>query len=146
MSDDDAADAAEAAAKAAALFGRNVRLLRESKGMSQTDLAARIRKSKSYLSHIEAGRRTASDPVRRALARVLRVDVDQLSASGPEAGHTFRISMSSRGSYSVVGEPGHRDAAEFDEPRTVEVRAWNLREALLQAIDLPLSAWFPEED
>jgi hypothetical protein len=66
----------------------------------------------------------------------------------PEAdrGHTFRITFSSRGSYTVTGDEHHTDAPHFDEPsRTVEVRAWNLREALAKAACLPLSDWFDED-
>lgn len=67
----------------------------------------------------------------------------------PEAdhGHTWRITFSSRGSYTVTGDEHHTDAPHFDEPsRTVEVRAWNLRDALAKASVLPLEAWFPEEE
>lgn len=61
---------------------------------------------------------------------------------GPEDGHTFRFSMTSRGSYGVVGQEGHTDAEWFtEEPWTLEVRAWNLTDALRKAAELPMSAW-----
>lgn len=66
---------------------------------------------------------------------------------GPESGHTFRVSVECRGSSSVVGVEGHTDAEDFEPlPRAVEVRAWNLTDALSRAANRPLSDWFPDED
>lgn len=66
---------------------------------------------------------------------------------GPESGHTFRVSVESRGSYAVVGVEGHTDADHFEPlPGVVEVRAWNLNDALHRAAQRPLSAWFPTAD
>lgn len=66
---------------------------------------------------------------------------------GPEDGHTFRITIESRGSYGVVGVSGHTDAEEFaGGARTVEVRAWDLPAALRKAAALPLATWFAEDD
>lgn len=69
----------------------------------------------------------------------------------PEAGHTFRLTATSRGSYGVVGVEGHTDAEWMPEdlvtPFRIEVRAWNQRDALCKAASLPLSAWRePGED
>lgn len=62
---------------------------------------------------------------------------------GPESGHTFRISVDSRGSYAVVGVEGHTDSEDFmGPPMTVEVRAWNLPDAVRRAANLPVSVWF----
>ena len=67
------------------------------------------------------------------------------SQSGPNDGHTFEISVRLRGSYGVVGEPDSTDAEDFSPLKTVEVRAWNLREAFRKAADLPLADFFPPE-
>lgn len=57
----------------------------------------------------------------------------------PETGHTFRITVGpGRGSYAVVGTPGHHDSPEFDgRPVELEVRAWSLSAALHKAAELP---------
>lgn len=60
---------------------------------------------------------------------------------GPDDGHTFRILFDIRGSYSVVGDAHHTDSTNFDGIyHVVEVRAWNLRDALRKAVDLPFEA------
>lgn len=61
-------------------------------------------------------------------------------------GHTFFITVTSRGSYAVVGEPGHTDADHFGPPMTVDVRAWDLPTALRKAAAVPLNEWGFEED
>lgn len=59
----------------------------------------------------------------------------------PEDGHTFRIEAVSRSSYRVGNGP-HTDADWFaEEPFTIEVRAWNLKDALKLAAEQPLYAW-----
>lgn len=64
---------------------------------------------------------------------------------GPDSGHTFRVSVESRGSYAVVGVEGHHDADDFMGPvMTVEVRAWNLPDALRRACNYPLPSWWAE--
>jgi hypothetical protein len=62
------------------------------------------------------------------------------TAQTPDDGHTFEISVAARGSYAVRGEP-HVDCEHFGDPVTVQVRAWNLRDALLAAAATPLHAW-----
>lgn len=64
-------------------------------------------------------------------------------ADGPEDGHTFRLRVSSRGSYGVDGEPGHTDAEDFhdEQPFVLEVRAWNLRDACARAAATPFAGW-----
>jgi len=70
---------------------------------------------------------------------------------GPGHGHTFRITASSRGSYKVVGDRDYHDAMDFGPNMCVEVRAWNLRDALHYAAHLSLDEWdwedpaFPDE-
>lgn len=65
----------------------------------------------------------------------------------PDNGHTFRISVDSRGSYMVVGDEHHSDAGDFHGiPHVLEIRAWDLPAALAKAAALPLSAWHREGD
>lgn len=65
---------------------------------------------------------------------------------GPADGHTFRIGVDVRGSFTITGEGRHRDAGEFDSlPQYVEVRAWNLSDALRKASEIPLGEWFGNE-
>jgi hypothetical protein len=77
---------------------------------------------------------------------VLRLPVLE-QPEGPEDGHTFRISVTSRGSYAVWPEgdpePGpHSDAEEFMGPGfTLDVRAWNLQDAMAKAAQVPLGGW-----
>jgi hypothetical protein len=70
-----------------------------------------------------------------------------MTASGnPDDGHTFEISVRVRSSSSVVGDLHHTDAPDFDGPTMIQqVRAWSLRAALERAVELPLGAWFPED-
>lgn len=64
----------------------------------------------------------------------------------PDDGHTFSIAVSLRGSSVVVGDAHHHDSPDFTELLAVSVRAWNLRDALLQAAALPLGDFFPAEE
>lgn len=69
-----------------------------------------------------------------------------MQSDSPEDGHTFRITVVSRGSYAVEGVPGHKDAEWLeDDPFEIEVRAWDLKTALLKAVCRPLHEWLPEE-
>lgn len=61
-------------------------------------------------------------------------------------GHLFEFSMRSWGVSRVVGDPTYTQADWTIEPHPVQVRAWNLKGALAKAAELPLSAWFPDED
>ena len=51
--------------------GARIKAYRLSKGMSQVEFADRIGISKSYLNHIEAGRRRVPDPVMDAIGDLL---------------------------------------------------------------------------
>lgn len=87
----------------------------------------------------------------RALADEFDARADQYdyrtSPGTPDDGHTFRIAVSERASTKVVSEDGHRDAERFTQLHNwVEVRAWDLSEALVRAAGLPLDSWFDEED
>jgi hypothetical protein len=64
----------------------------------------------------------------------------------PEQGHLFRFWWASRGSYKMVGDPTAYDEPHFSgNARTVEVRAWNLADAIEQLHGLPLGTWFDAE-
>lgn len=69
---------------------------------------------------------------------------------GHECGHVFTIRATTRGHYSVTGDPEYHDAPEGDGddmPWALEVRAHNLRDALLVAALAPLGEWTqPEQD
>ena len=63
---------------------------------------------------------------------------------GHECGHVFTIHTTTRGHYSVTGDPEHYDAPEGDGddmPWTLKVRAHSLRDALLLAALTPLGEW-----
>jgi hypothetical protein len=64
------------------------------------------------------------------------------AAGGPDDGHTFVISVRSRGSYKVVGEAHHHDADWMNErPLTLTVRAWSLPAAMRAAALVGLNDW-----
>jgi transcriptional regulator with XRE-family HTH domain len=67
--------------------GERVRALRTSRGIAQADLAAAIGVSKSYLSHIEAGRRQVKGALLQRLAQALGVDAAQLETGIPADAH-----------------------------------------------------------
>lgn len=61
---------------------------------------------------------------------------------GPDQGHTFRITVQSRGSYRIQGDEQYHDEPDFSGPPWVqEVRAWSLMEALRRAQDIPFATW-----
>ena len=67
--------------------GERVRALRTARAVAQADLAASVGVSKSYLSHIEAGRRPVSNDLLTRLADALAVDVAQLETGTPADAH-----------------------------------------------------------
>jgi hypothetical protein len=69
---------------------------------------------------------------------------------GPKDGHLFRVSVTSRG---VLGDgKGNYTECDWDgPPMVVEVRAWNLSDAVRRASFFPMNLWFasaydPDED
>jgi hypothetical protein len=58
-----------------------------------------------------------------------------------DQGHRFTITMTSRGSSKVVGDEHHTDSEWESDPWTVTVRAWNLRDALVKASQVPFAVW-----
>jgi transcriptional regulator with XRE-family HTH domain len=64
-------------------IGRRIALHRRRRGLSQAAVAGLVGRSESWLSQVERGLRTVdSYIVLRDLARVLRVDIDTLTATG----------------------------------------------------------------
>lgn len=59
-------------------LGKQVRRHRKSKGISQTELAERVKISPQHLSHIETGRTRASLPVVVEIANALEIDANTL--------------------------------------------------------------------
>lgn len=57
-----------------------LRVWREYRGLTQEALAEQAGVGKSYISQIEAGKKTGSARVLQALAKALRVDMDELIA------------------------------------------------------------------
>ena len=55
-----------------------LRVWREYRGFTQETLGAEVGIGKSYVSQIEAGAKTGSTKILRALARALQVDIDDL--------------------------------------------------------------------
>lgn len=83
--------------------------------------------------------------LRAAIAKMLHT-VQTADEQTPNDGHTFRITFDSRGSSKVRGEREYTDAPAYSGyERTIEVRAWNLRDALMKAAVMPLDRWFQEE-
>ena len=81
---------------------------------------------------------------RDALAEEWAYKRAELREEGHNCGHTFRIQVSGRGhSSGVITDipPTHSDANWWHDDGTVEVRAHNLRDALLLAAALPITAW-----
>jgi transcriptional regulator with XRE-family HTH domain len=74
--------------------GERIRTLRTSRGFSQAGLAAAIGVSKSYLSHIEAGRRPVTPAILRQVAEALDVEVTQLEQGVPvDAGEELHVKL-----------------------------------------------------
>ncbi len=75
--------------------GERVRALRTTRGIGQTDLAAAVGVSKSYLSHIEAGRRPATAALLHQIAEALAVEVEQLESGTPvDANEDLQLRLS----------------------------------------------------
>lgn len=76
--------------------------------------------------------------IREYLTKAQKADQEE---TGHECGHTFEVLVRSRGHYGIAGEGGgsHSDANYWDSSEPVQVRAHNLRDALLLAAALPLS-------
>ena len=75
--------------------GERVRALRTARAVAQADLAASVGVSKSYLSHIEAGRRPVSNDLLLRLAEALAVDVAQLETGTPaDANEDLQLKLS----------------------------------------------------
>lgn len=92
-------------------FAERLRMAREAKGLSQTELAERTGFQPSAISHFETGRRSPSFDNLRRLADALSVAVDYLlgrvdqpKSAGPKVQQLFRDfdEMSQRGQELVA--------------------------------------------
>lgn len=95
----------------------------------------------AYLRHMAQQQRDLAVEFDQQADRIAeRHDGQEVEA---DLGHTWRLTVESRASSAVVGDQHHHDAPEFTPlGRAVEVRAWNLRQALTAAAALPLQVWF----
>ncbi len=66
-----------------ALFGRNVRRMREEAGLSQEELAFRAGMKRTYLSDLERGTRNPSIRALGRLAEALGTNPDAMLSSSP---------------------------------------------------------------
>lgn len=64
---------------------------------------------------------------------------------GPDEGHTFRLVFDIRPSSAVVGEPMSDGPVFMGPAHSIEVRAWNLRDALRKASGLPFAVQMGSE-
>jgi hypothetical protein len=89
---------------------------------------------------------TFERPLREFIERALKAEQAE---NGHQCGHTFEIIVRSKGHYGLAGHgpEEHSDANYWDECRPVQVRAHNLRDALLVAATRPLGDFIghPEE-
>lgn len=98
------------------------RAARLARGISQQDLATAMGVSKSYLAHLEAGRR----PITDKLLDRMRTALDDLF--DPDQLVTFRIHVAAA-------------AAEESPGIVIEIPACCLRDAVAAAAQFPQSAW-----
>jgi transcriptional regulator with XRE-family HTH domain len=80
----------------AGLFGMNLRLLREEKGMSQSEVARQMSERghpwhQSTVYRVEQGKQEASYSEARDLAAILRTSMERFSWTGPEANGTAYV-------------------------------------------------------
>lgn len=106
----------------ASVIGDRIRAYREARGLNQTDMAAQLGITKSYLSHLEAGRRGLTPK----LAEVLEIELDH----GEKQMKAYEITL----------RPYNPDSIE-DLMRTVVVAATSPENALRAAAELPVSQW-----
>lgn len=60
--------------------GRNpIKVYREYRGISQTELASKVNVSKQYISQLEASERQGTTKVLKAIARVLSLDLEDIA-------------------------------------------------------------------
>ena len=64
------------------------------------------------------------------------------SDEGPEAGHRYRLTITSPSAPEIGEGSTVTDADRWGQLRTVEVRAHGLKAALHKAAQLPVQTWF----
>jgi DNA-binding XRE family transcriptional regulator len=70
-----------AKAQGAATLGQKIRSARESRGLTQADLAARARVAQAYLSYLEQDEREPSLSIAARIARELGIPLDELASA-----------------------------------------------------------------
>lgn len=92
--------------------------------------------------------RSARDTFEKVIHEFLdRATKAEQEENGHECGHTFEVLVRSRGHYGLAGKgpEEHSDANYWDDCVPVQVRAHNLRDALLLAAARPLSDFMQGE-
>jgi hypothetical protein len=59
----------------------------------------------------------------------------------PDEGHTFRITVTTRGASRVMGDKHARDSDWWSDPWEIEVREHSLASALRKAARVPFAVW-----
>lgn len=70
-----------AAAQGTATLGQKIRAARESRGLTQADLAAGARVAQAYLSYLEQDQREPSLSIAARIARALDIPLDELASA-----------------------------------------------------------------
>lgn len=70
-----------AAARGTATLGQKIRAARESRGLTQADLAARARVAQGYLSYLEQDEREPSLSIAARIALELGIPLDELASA-----------------------------------------------------------------
>ena len=102
-------------------LGRHLQVLREARGLSQEDLAAKIPISRGYLARLETGRHEPSLSMLEKLATIFKVPMMVLLKSATRPRKEARMVTALEkielvGNYLKESFPGHRvyDAEDFD--------------------------------
>jgi ribosome-binding protein aMBF1 (putative translation factor) len=71
----------QAAAQGATTLGQKILAAREARGLTQADLAARVRVAQSYLSYLEQDQREPSLSIAARIARELEIPLEELASA-----------------------------------------------------------------
>lgn len=89
--------------------GRRVRQLREDQGVTQAELARRMKTSPSHLNAIEMGRRAIVLPTVESIARSLRVEIADLFPPGKDGPIRRRPTKAERAVFRIAERLRSRD-------------------------------------
>jgi tetratricopeptide (TPR) repeat protein len=114
-----------------AQLGRRVRKLRSEKGLSQDDLAG-TRYTAAYVSHIEHGKRRASEEALRFFADQLGISYEELlTGRSPEA--DLMLELEIERSFAAIHEGNAKESLERLESARSEAREVGASRALARA-------------